>query len=72
MEKLRFMFQVFIAIVALPVITMMELNHPKKDPAMHNEMNAEQAVSAGGSYFIISGKAAAGNRIISLDKSTAE
>jgi Trk-type K+ transport system membrane component len=58
MEKLKFALQVFTAIVALPVLTMMELNHsPKNLEAQQEIRKQEVANTAEGYYFNTGGKA---------------
>jgi hypothetical protein len=46
MEKLKFAFQVFTALIAFPVITIMELNHAQQSKPAGLPAKTEQTVKA--------------------------
>ena len=52
MEKFKFMLQVFIAIVALPVLSVVELNHNKKDEQVNNKIVTEKIALKAEGYYL--------------------
>ncbi|MGG9964206.1 hypothetical protein [Ferruginibacter sp. SUN106] len=51
MEKLKFALQVFTAIAALPVLTMMELNHNPKSLTAEQEMSKQKITKTAEGYY---------------------
>jgi hypothetical protein len=51
MEKLQFRFQVFAAVLALPLLSMMELNHNKKTLPLDNTSIEQKLTGNPGNYY---------------------
>ena len=61
MEKLKFAVQVFTAVLALPLLSMMELNHTKKTlPAANTGIAQRLTQNAGKYYFENTGRIGTG------------
>jgi len=55
MEKLKFGLQVFTAVVAFPILTMMELDHSAKNITTQHEVIKQQTIKTAEGYYLNTG-----------------
>ena len=60
MEKLKFGLQVFTAVAAFPVLTMMELNHSTKNLITQQQVIKQQTIKTAEGYYFNTGSNTAG------------